>query len=404
MTNLLPHNIVSPEHKRDPFPFYASQRAEEFASQVSFRGGRAWLITRYEDVVSCLENGNVFVREPANAGLPHSKRMPWWIPSGLTSLARSMASLDNPEHLRLRRFVNAAFQHQRILEMNVRLVRIADRLLDALSKTRHPDIMVDFALPFPFMAMCEMLGLPSKDWKRLHACSRAFAATPQRFRLLRALPSLLTFIRYVQGCLKSRRRSPQRDLMSDIVGTDSLGNTLSNDEAVAMVILLMIAGHETTANLVGSGLLEILRNPAIVSAVRGDQTLMAGAVEELMRFTAPVEIAAERYVARETVLHGIELKRGEVVLPVIASANRDERYLADPDRLDIRRNPSANISFGRGTHQCIGFHLAKLEGGIAFSLIFERFPNIRLACRPEELRWRSTPIVRGLASLPVVLN
>jgi cytochrome P450 PksS len=131
---------------------------------------------------------------------------------------------------------------------------------------------------------------------------------------------------------------------------------------------------------------------------------MAGAVDELMRFTGPVEIAAQRYVASDAVLHASQLRRGEVVLPVIASANRDERHFANPDRLDIWRNPSGNISFGRGTHQCIGFHLAKLEAGIAFALILDRFPKIRLACQPEELRWRSTPIVRGLASLPVVLN
>jgi cytochrome P450 PksS len=315
-----------------------------------------------------------------------------------------MATLDNPEHLRLRRFVSAAFQRQRILKMETHLIKIANELLDRLGRAQSLDIVTDFALPFPFMAICELLGLPSKDWKRLHACSRSFIAIPQKYRFVRTLPSLLSFIRYIQVCLKNRRRRPQQDLMSDLVGTDSSGNTLSDDEAVAMVILLMIAGHETTANLIASGVLELLRNPEILSTLRGNASLMPSAVDELMRFTAPVETAPARYVACDAVLHETQLRRGEVVLPVIASANRDESQFANADRLDIGRNPSANISFGRGTHQCIGFHLAKLEAGIAFSLILARFPQIRLACKPEELRWRPTSVVRGLASLPVVLN
>jgi cytochrome P450 len=404
MANLISRDILSHEHKRDPFPFYASLRAQEFASQVAFRGGRAWLITRYEDVASCLDSEDVFVREPEHAGLANSKKMPWWLPSGLTALSRSMASLDNPEHLRLRRFVNAVFRQQRILKIKPSLVKIANNLLDDFPRAPCPDIMRDFALPFPFMAICDLLGLPSRDWKRLHACSRSFAAMPQKYRFVRTLPSLLTFIRYVRSRLKKRRRFPQQDVMSDIVKADDMGHALSNDEAVAMVILLMIAGHETSANLIGSGILELIHNPETLNSLRGDPSLMAGAVDELIRFTAPVEIAGERYTACDAVLHGSQIRRGEVVLPVIASANRDERYIANPDLLNIRRNPSANISFGSGTHHCIGFHLAKLEAAIAFSLILDRFPKIRLACKPEELRWRSTPIVRGLTSLPVILN
>jgi cytochrome P450 len=405
MTNLEARDIFSHEHKRDPFPYYAQLRAQEKAIQIT-RGAtrKAWLITRYSDVVASLDDGSVFVRQPEKAGMQNLRKMPWWLPSTFGIIMRSMVNLDDPEHLRLRNFVNSAFQRQRIVEMRPRIAAIACSLLDSLAAEKQPDIVAGFALPYPFMVTCELLGLPPKDWRRLHKWVKVFSGHLPKRKIPQAIPSVAGFSRYLRNCIKSRRSHPQPDLITELLRSDSSGDRLSDDETLAMVILLMLAGYQTTTNLIGSGMLTLFEHPDDLKALRQDPPLMRSAVDELLRFTAPLEMASDRYVAQDIVLHGAALTRGDVVLPVIASANRDERYFTDPDRLDIRRSASANVSFGHGIHHCLGFHLAKLEAEIAFSLILEKFPKITLGCKPEELRWRAVPVFRGVAALPVVLS
>jgi cytochrome P450 len=405
MTNLEARDILSHEHKRDPFPYYAQLRAREKAIQVVMGGSRkAWLITRYKDVVTALDDGSVFVKEAEKAGLTDIGKMPWWLPSTFGSMMRSMINWDDPEHLRLRNFVNGAFHRQRIVEMRPRIAAIACSLLDSLAKQKQPDLVAGFALPFPFMVTCELVGLPPEDWRRLHRWVGAFASHTSKRKLPQAIASVVRFSRYLRRCLKDRRSHPQRDLLTDLVRTDRSGDRLSDDEAIAMIILLIVAGYETTTNLIGSGMLALFEHPGEMQALRDNPALMRTAVDELLRFTAPVETASDRYVGQDIVLHGAALTRGDLVLAVIASANRDECYFKDPDRFDIRRAPGANVSFGHGTHHCLGFQLAKMEAEIAFSSILEKFPRIALGCKPGDLTWKSTPIVRGLAALPVLLR
>jgi cytochrome P450 len=410
MSDLQGRNIPSHDHKRDPFPFYARLRSEEKAIQVSIPGvGDAWLMTRYEDVTTILDQDTLFIKDarnadPRNTDTSHSKKVPWWFPSRVRSITDNMLNSDDPEHLRLRSFVNPAFKRQRIAEMKPRIATIASDLLDALARTKRPDLVSNFAVCLPLLGVCELLGLPAEDWRRLYKWTHSLFETFSRFKMLLAIPSRISFTRYLRNSFDICRVQPKDDLISALLNSQESGDSLSEDELLATVVLLIMAGYETTANLIGSGMLALIDNPDVLKLLRDDPALMRPAVEELLRYTAPVEIASERYAAQDILLHGRSLKRGDRVLPVIASANRDERHFTDPDRLDIRRDSSANISFGHGIHHCIGFHMAKLEAEIAFSLILERFPNIALACNRDELKWRSTPFVRGLASLPVKLR
>ena len=221
--------------------------------------------------------------------------------------------------------------------------------------------------------------------------------------MLLSLPSIFAFVRYLKRMIADRRANPRDDLVTALVEAEEQGEKLTEDEIVAMMVLLMIAGHETTVNLIASGTLALLEAPDQKRHLIEDPALLPSAVNELLRFTAPVETATERYAAQDMEMCGANIARGDVVFAAIASANRDEREFADPDRLDLARNPNPNIAFGDGIHFCLGHQLARLEAEIAFRRLFERFPGLSLARPTENLQWRETPVVRGLKALPVRL-
>lgn len=403
MTNLEKRDISSPEHKRDPFPFYAKLRSAEQAIQVTVPGiGKAWLITRYDDVIALLQQDSVFVKDPRNADAV--RKLPWWLPASVRAISRQMINVDNPEHRRLRDAAEDAFKRRRIAEMKPRIAQIACDLLDVLAEANQPDFVSGFAVPFPLMVTCELLGLPTTNWSLLHKWSRQLIESSSLGRMLPAFRSMSSFSRYLRGFFEQRRSQPKDDLISALLFPREAQNALSADELLAMVVLLIMAGSETTANLLGSGMLALFEDPKALRTLREEPKVMRSAVEEFLRYTAPIEIASERHVVKSAVLHGCSLEPGDRVLAVIASANRDEHHFTDADQLDIRRNPAANVPFGSGIHHCIGFHLAKLEAEIAFSLILQRFPDIRLGCDLSEIKWKRDVIARGLSSLPVKLR
>jgi cytochrome P450 PksS len=210
------------------------------------------------------------------------------------------------------------------------------------------------------------------------------------------------FIRYLRRFFKVRRRDPRDDLASALIQAEESGDKLSEDELLAMVFLLLVAGHETTVNLIGSGVLALLEHPSQLEKLRAEPTLMKSAVEELLRYTAPVFMATERYAREDVTLHGVTIPRGEMTLGVIGSANRDETVFENPDTLDITREPNRHLSFGQGIHFCLGAPLARMEAQIAVGTLLRRMPELRLKVAPDKLRWRPSMILRGLDSLPVL--
>ncbi|MGI9413613.1 MAG: cytochrome P450 family protein [Hyphomicrobiales bacterium] len=395
-------NIFSRDHKRDPFPFYARLRAQTPAARITAPVlGELWLITRYADVVECLKDAERFVKDPRNAGAKYRKTMPPWLPASIRSLEQNMLDTDDPAHRRMRALVNQAFSPRRVDMLSDRIEAIARDLLAGMERNAAPDLLRDFALPLPLTVICELLGVPKADRRKFHKWSTKIMGATSDLKMLLKLPSLFAIVGYLRRMCRARRERPRDDLVTALVEAGEDGDRLSEHELIAMILLLMIAGHETTVNLIASGTLALLEHPEQKLRLLENPALLGSAINELLRFTAPVEIATERYAVQDTEIGGVPIRRGDLVLAVIASANRDERVFTAPDRLDLSRDPNPHVAFGDGIHYCLGHQLARLEAETAFTCLFERFPNLQLAKPAEELLWRETPIVRGLAALPV---
>ena len=403
--HLDPDNIGSREFKADPYPFYARLRAEAPVYRVRIPPGEtAWLITRYDDVAMVL-NDERFIKNRYNAVTPEQEvwgrklfRLKW-----LRWLLRSMLHLDPPDHTRLRALVNKAFTPRLIEGMRERIQGLADELLDYVQHRGRMDLIRDYALPIPTTIIAEMLGVPVEDRHKFRRWSRSLFVS-STWELLKAVPSALALFHYVRQIVKKRRASPRADLVSALALAEQAGDRLTEEELLAMVVLLLVAGHETTINLIGNGALALLEHPDQMETLRNEPALIKSAVEELLRYASPVEMATERYAREDVTIAGVTIRRGEMVLAVLASANRDERQFPNADVLDLSRAPNKHLSFGLGTHFCLGAALARLEGQIAFSTLLRRAPDLRLAVKASALRWRPGFITRGLEALPVAFG
>jgi cytochrome P450 PksS len=400
--NNLEHvDLVSQEHKANPFPFYARLRHEAPVFHTSLPMlGEVWLVSRYDDVISVLKDER-FVKDPRNAGLNQRKTVPQWLPESLRTLDQNMLNVDEPAHKRLRALVNKAFSRRGVEHMKGRIEAIADERLDAMAAAGSADLVKDFAQPLPLIVISELLGIPRQDLGKLHRWSKATISQTSQLSLLFSMPKFLGFVRYLRRLFEQRRQATQDDMLTALVQAEEDGDQLSANELMAMALLLIVAGHETTVNLIAVGVLALLQHPDQRDSLIREPELIGPAVEELLRFTSPVELGSE-YHARETVmLHGVAIKRGERVLPVLASANRDETQFDSPDRLDLARDPNRHVALGSGIHFCLGAQLARMEGRIAFRKLFERIPGLELGVPAERLPWKKQIGLRGLESLPV---
>jgi cytochrome P450 len=246
--------------------------------------------------------------------------------------------------------------------------------------------------------------VPAEDHAKFHRWSNRLVSVSSKRDMLRALPAALSFVRYLRKLIERRRADPRDDLITALIRAEESGDKLSEDELLAMAFLLLVAGHETTVNLIASGTLALLVHPVQMEGLRREPSLMKPAVEELLRYTSPVEMATERYPREDVEIEGTSIPRGGLVLAVLGSANRDQRHFEDPDVLDLARDPNRHLAFGRGgVHHCLGAPLARMEGQIAISAFLRHFPEARLVVAPESLRWRRGVFLRGLQRLPLVL-
>ncbi len=395
-------NIASPSFKADPYPFYVRLRAEAPVFRVRLPDKQsAWLVTRYDDVAGVLRDER-FVKDRSNALTPEQSRKQPWVPDLFKPLARNMLDVDAPDHTRLRALVHKAFTPRLIEEIRDRVQSLTNDLIDAAERRGRMDLIRDYALPIPTTIISEMLGVPVSDRHRFHRWSRVIvASSPSGWSMLRALPSAMAFLRYIRKLVKARRSSPREDLVTALVHAEDVGARLSEDELVSMVFLLLIAGHETTVNLIGNGSLALLHHPDQMRRLREDPGIIKPAIEELLRFDGPLATATERYAREDVAIGGTTIPRGALVYAVLGSANRDERQFPDPDTLDLTREPNRHLAFGLGIHYCLGASLARLEGQIAIGTLLRRLPNLLLAIPPQALRWRRGLVLRGLAALPV---
>jgi cytochrome P450 PksS len=398
-------NLASGDFKANPFPFYSRLRADSPVFKTTLPTGEsAWLITRYDDVAFVLKDER-FVKNAANAMSPAEwSRLPWFR-RWFKLFRQNMLNQDPPVHQRLRSLVNKSFTPTFVEQLRGRIQQLTSNLLDEMEHKTEIDLIRDFALPLPIMVIAEMLGIDMQSHDRFHRWSDdVVAAARSTWALMRSVPSALLLVRYIRKIVRKRRDNQQSDLVSILIQAEDETGKLSDQELVSMIFLLLIAGHETTANLIGNGMLALFEHPNQLSKLRNEPLLIGSAIEEMLRFTSPVDMATERYAREEVTIAGVTIKRTDMVVPAIVSANRDERQFPDPDVFDISRSPNKHLAFGAGAHFCVGAALARLEAQIAFNSLLERFPNLRPANAISNRRWRNGLLIRGLESLPLAVK
>lgn len=401
MQPMIKLNLADPQFKANPYPTYARLRAEAPVYRAPLRGKQmAWLVTRYDDVLSLLRDQRL-VKNPLNARSEAQQAKEQWMPAMLKPLARNMLDLDAPDHTQLRALVQKAFTPRLVEQLRPRIETLTDELLTKAQRNGRIELLSQYALPVPLTIIGELLGVPPQDQHLFHRWSNRIVSLSTSTDLIRALPSLWLFLRYVRKLVAQRRATPRDDLISALVQAEEAGDTLSEDELLAMIVLLLIAGHETTVNLIASGTLALLQHPDQCERLRHDPSLIKSAVEELVRYVSPVELATERYAREELTIAGVTIQRGDMVLGVIGSANRDEAQFPNPDTLDLARTPNRHVAFGLGAHFCLGAPLARMEGQIAITALLERWPKLQLAAQPAALQWRKNAFLRGLQALPL---
>ncbi len=402
-------DLFSPDFKANPFPTYTTLRQDQpvYDHDAPY-GARIWYITRYEDVLTILkDSGDIFAKDPDNAREvePPQKNASRNI---FRMINRNMLFADPPDHTRLRALVNLAFTPRRVEAFAPRIAEIAHTLLDNMATTPRPwDIMTAYAFPLPITVIIEMLGIPTADQEQVHDWSKAIIA-PGRYgiTLKERKRRVRAFVAYLGQMFAARRVEPQDDLISALVAAEQEGDRLSEEELSSMVALLLVTGYETVVNLIGNGALALMQHPdqlaRLLSEGAHNEAVWDTAVEELLRYDGPVETSTTRWARQDVVLHGREIKRGDVVRVVLTSANRDERQFTCPHQLDLQREDVyAHLAFGRGVHYCLGAPLARLEGRIALRALFTRWPDLHTAVAPPDLTWNTGVIFRGLEALPV---
>jgi cytochrome P450 len=402
--HLEPFNPLSPEFRADPYAIYRRFRTHDpvhcAVAATEDRSG-FWYLFRHADVAATLRDPR-FGRElnrvaPSNVAVMPETKQPFYEMAGKWMLYR-----DPPNHTRLRSLVSKAFTPATVERLRLRIAAHAEQLLDVVEANGTMDLIGDFAFPLPLFGLGEMLGVRAHDLRQFRDWSNALSAgidqnrTPEVYE--QASQATLALSAYFQEILDERRRYPQDDLMSRLIAAEEQDGHLSEDEIIATCILLLGAGQETTVDLIGNSVLALLRHPQQLELLKNHPTLIAPAVEELLRYDSPVQMTA-RVALEDVEIGGHLIHRGAKVTMVLGSANHDPSVFPDPDRLDMTRNARAHFGFGVGIHYCLGAPLARAGGCIALSALLRRFPNLRLKTQSPE--WREGPVFRGLKRLPV---
>ena len=365
------------------------------------RRQKVFLILRYEDCVSLLK-GDQLIKNPKTAQASGGQGMPW-MPKAFEPLLHNMLNTDDPDHRRLRNLVHKAFTPKIIADLAGRIEQIANELLDRALLESRVDLVRAYALPLPITVIAELVGIPAADRAQFRRWVQKIVVNPTPVNMALALPALWRLLRYFRQLADQRRRDPQDDLLTALVQAEDEGDHFTEDELLGMVFLLLVAGHETTVNLITNGTLALLSNPEQLALWRENPALAESAVEELLRYDGPLMTTEFSFARTEMTLHGVTIPQGATVLPTLLSANRDEAVFANADRLDLARTPNRHLAFGHGIHYCLGAPLARLEGRIAFNALLERAPHLQLAVARERLEYNNIMILHALKELPVVL-
>ncbi len=397
-------NPLDPAFRADPYPAYARLRAEDPVHHAPWGG---WLVSRYADCVSVLKDPRASSDMSASPAYRQAREQGLFDPDEALAQTPPFLILDPPDHTRLRGLVSRAFTPKAIELERPRIQRIVDELLAAAAERRVVEMIEEIAYPLPVRAICGMLGVPPEDhatfagWSRLlsQAMDPQPNPSPEAIKARRNAGN--DFAQYVRNLIGERRKRPGNDLLSALIEVEEAGDALTEAELISTCILLLAAGHETTVSLIGNGTLALLRHPAELARLQAEPSLARSAVEEFLRYDAPVQFAFR--TAKDAIdVNGRTIGKGEQMLLLLASANRDPAQFQDPDRLDICRGDSRHLAFGHGIHFCLGAPLARLEGEVFFATLAQRFAGMRLLT--EAPQYAPNIVNRRLAALPIELQ
>ena len=394
---------MAPRVRANPYPIYHRLRATDPVHLSPF--GTA-LLTRYDDAVAVLRDKRFSVqhRDFVDERGPETSIIESFGPTPRErDMSNVMLFIDPPRHTRLRTLVNKAFTPRVVERLRDRIEAILDELLDEVEDKGEMDVISALAYPLPVQVICEMLGVPSDDRQRIRGWSRKIAPILDPFVTAEGEAGIEDAESHLQpywdGLIEDRRADLRDDLLSELIRAEDEGHRLNHEELRSTCNLLLIAGHETTMNLIGNGLLALLRHPDQVEKLHAHPELARNAVEELLRFDSPVHLTA-RTATEDVEVGGVTLPRGHLAIVALGGVNRDPAHFGDPDRVDIERNPNPHLAFSAGAHFCVGAGLARLEAQLAFTRLLERVPKLELADPDPE--YRETVTLRGLKALPVV--
>jgi cytochrome P450 len=390
----------------DPFPLFADVRKRGAVHPVTLTDGHdAWLVVGYDAAMVALNDPRL--SKDMHAALAMGSDV---VAEGLPgpAFARHMLTVDPPDHTRLRRLVSAAFSPKRVEALRSHVQAITDDLLDdvaGMGPSSCVDLVSAFAFPLPFTVICELLGVPYADRAPL---GREFArllvptSTPAEYAAAKEASDAV--VAMLEALVATKQVAPGDDLVSALIGARDGDERLTSQELLSTIFQLMVAGHDTTASLIGNGVVALLRNPAQLDELRQHPSKLPAAIEELLRYDAPVPHSTFRYTAEPLTISGVEIPAGAQVIICLAAADRDEGKYANPESLDIDRATSRHLAFGHGVHHCLGAPLARMEGHIALGTLLGRFPELALAVPSEDLHWGHGDglVLRGLTELPVI--
>lgn len=401
------YDLDSPEFLANPYPVFDQLRSSDpifWSEENSY-----WILTRYADIVSLIQNEHLSSnRIGAHAGRMTQEAREYFRPF-FTAVSSWMLMVDPPDHTRLRGLVNKAFTPGVVENMRGLVQELVDKMLATVKEQGRMDVITDLANPLPATVIAELLGVPGKDHQQFKKWSDDIAvalsgidsgATRDELQALYVIAqkSVLELSSYFREKVVELRLHPRENLLSALVQAEEQGDRLTEEELFANCVLLMIAGHETTTNLIANGILALLRNPSQQKALMLNPDLIVSAVEELLRYDSPVQKMG-RIALADIRIGGKQIQKGQLVCFSFAAGNRDPEQFASPNQLDITRRPNRHLTFGHGLHYCVGAALARLEGQIAVNTVLSRMPKLRLAS--ENLEWHRNFTLRGLKSLPV---
>ncbi len=397
-------DITSAAYKADPVPALQRLHAEGQMGRMKVPLlGHVDIAVSYDAVMDLLKDQDRFASDARNAG--KKSRMGMWLPKSIKLLTENMLQNDDPDHRRLRKLADVPFHARNIEDLRPAVTRIADELLDQVGVSDAPELLEQYCKQLPLGVICEILGIAPNDREIFAHWMDGLSGKTNLFTVIKFLPNLKKIIKYLRKEIEARRIDPKPGMITELVQAEQDGDKLSENELVAMILVLFVAGHETTTHLLSTSIISLLDHPEQLEELKSDWSGKSPrAVEELIRYNSPVQMTKPRFVTRDMEFFGKQLKRGQNVMAFLAGANCDESRFDHPFTLDIARENVRHVGFGGGIHLCLGIQLARTEGQVGLERLFTRFPDLALSVPKDQLKWMERTGMRGVHELPVRLR